>query len=130
MLIRIHDDQFVHSVPRIKTRVIVGAGSGAESTAVWEQWIHAAGYIPPHYHEEEEILVILSGAVIYSQDGEDATVEAPATIVVPERAIHAVRPAGDHEVHLLAFFPVAEPRIFAPDGHPRPLPWEDHTELE
>ena len=30
-------------------------------------------------------------------------------------------------VALLVMFPVAAPKIYAPDGRLRPLPWEDHS---
>ena len=100
-----HDKLPVYEVPRIKTRIVVGEGSGAESTAVWEQWITAGGYIPLHYHEEEEVLVILAGLISLRLAQETVSVRAPSTIVIPAREIHGLRPGGPEEVHLLGFFP-------------------------
>lgn len=34
-----HENPPIYAVPRIKTRVLVSAESGATQTAVWEQWI-------------------------------------------------------------------------------------------
>ena len=92
---------------------------------MWEQWIHADGYIPLHYHEEEEVLVILAGAITLTLGDEKLAVRSPSTIVVPAHALHAVEPSGTDEVHLIAFFPVTAPKIYAPDGTQRPFPWED-----
>ena len=113
------------SVPRIKTRVLVGDGSGATMTALWEQWMSPEGHIPLHYHDVEEVLVILSGDVSLTLESETSAVPAPATVLIPRKKMHALRPAGTNDVHLLAFFPVASPKIFSPDGATRPMPWED-----
>ena len=125
-----HDKLPVYEVPRIKTRIVVGDGSGAESTAVWEQWITAGGYIPLHYHEEEEVIVLLEGPIALTLGEETVSVRAPSTVVIPAGEIHGLRPGGPEEVHLLGFFPVASPKIYAPDGTLRPLPWEDRAQSE
>jgi quercetin dioxygenase-like cupin family protein len=120
----------IYDVPRIRTRIVVGDGSGAESTAVWEQWISADGYIPLHYHEEEEVIVLLEGRISITLGENQDAVCGPSTIVIPAREIHGLRPVGPEEVHLLGFFPVTSPKIYAPDGALRPLPWEDRAESE
>lgn len=120
-----HDDQPKHAVPRITTRVLVGSGSGATATAVWEQWLAPEGFIPLHYHEVEEVLVILAGQVELTLGAETMPARAPATILVPPQASHALKPVGPETVHLLAFFPTATPKIYAPDGSERPMPWQD-----
>lgn len=114
-----------HDVPRIRTRVLAGPGSGAAETAVWEQWISPDGFIPLHYHEVEEVLVLLAGSAQVTLGNTEHQVSAEATIVVPAGELHAVRPCEGHTIHLLALFPVAQPQIFAPDGRLRPLPWDD-----
>lgn len=120
----------VHDVPRIKTRVLTGGGNEAENTAIWEQWIEPDGHIPLHYHETEEVLLILEGEVSLTIQDETSVVAAPATIVLPARQVHGMRPSGSSHVHLLAIFPIGHPEIFAPDGLLRPLPWEDFDESE
>ena len=122
-----HDKSVVHTVPRGKTRIVVGEGSGEETVSVWEQWFDPGGYIPLHYHDEQEILVLLSGEVTFTLDGEASSVRAMSTIVVPPRVVHGMRPSGSDDVRLLVMFPVAAPKIYAPDGRLRPLPWEDHS---
>lgn len=125
-----HHSLPVHEVPRIKTRVLAGIAHEADETAIWEQWIEPHGHIPLHYHDVEEVLLILEGEVWLTIEEETSAVTGPATIIVPPRQIHGLRPRASTRVHLLAFFPVADPQIFDPEGTVRPLPWEDVGESE
>ena len=130
MTIFVHDELPIHEVPRIKTRIVADAQSGVSSTATWEQWIGPQGYIPLHYHEEEEVLVFLTGTIQVTLGEVTSQISAPVTVVVPARQVHGLRSVGEEEVHLLAFFPMADPKIYAPDGTLRPLPWEDRGASE
>ena len=120
-----HDGLPFHEVPRIKTRVLAGPKVGARQTAVWEQLIELGGYIPLHSHEVEEVLVLLAGSIALTLSGETSDVDAPATVVIPAGEVHGLRPAALGTVHLFAFFPTNCPKIIAPDGSLRPMPWED-----
>ena len=119
----------VHTVPRIQTRILIGDDSGATSTTIWEQWIEPGGHIPLHYHEVEEVLVLLSGSIELVLGDKQDTVQAPATILVAPRVVHGVQHVGTEQVHLLAMFPEKSPQIFEPTGKLRPLPWEDTESL-
>lgn len=121
-----HDDLPTNEVPRIRTRNLCNPAMGARQTAIWQQWIEPGGFIPLHYHEVEEVLLITAGKIELTIEEKVSTVTAPATVLVPARQLHALRPAGESQVELLAFFPVAEPTILDPDGVPRPMPWDDH----
>lgn len=128
MSIVFHDELPFHEVPRIKTRVLAGPDSGANGTAVWEQLIEPGGFIPLHYHEVEEVLVFLAGKISLTLSNATTELLAPATVVIPARQIHGLRPSGSMVVHLLAFFPTATPKIIATDGTLRPLPWQDRED--
>ncbi len=117
----------IHAVPRIKTRVHVSAENGAKATSVWEQWLQSDSHIPLHYHKVEEVLVVLTGELKVTLADETLLVRAPTTILVPARQLHSLEPRGKAEVHMLAFFPTAKPKIFNPDGTERPLPWDDNA---
>ena len=120
-----HESLPVHTVPRIQTRILLGADSEATATTIWEQWIDPGGHIPLHYHEVEEVLVLLAGSVELVLGDEEETVRAPATILVAPRLLHGLKQVGTEQVHLLAMFPKKSPKIFDPTGKLRPLPWED-----
>tara|TARA_B100000686_G_C16311562_1_gene723598 strand:- start:117 stop:581 length:465 start_codon:yes stop_codon:yes gene_type:complete len=112
-------------VPRISTRVLSGKATGAEETTIWEQWIEPHGFIPLHYHDTEEVLVILEGVVTLELSDSTIEVTSPASILVAKNELHGLHPAEGNRVHLLGIFPTANPKIWDAQGKPRPLPTED-----
>lgn len=125
MTVFYHESLPVHTVPRIQTRILVGDSSSATATTIWEQWIDPGGHIPLHYHEVEEVLILLAGSVELVMGANQETVQAPATILVAPQLVHGLQHTGSEQVHLLAMFPDKSPQIFDPTGKLRPLPWED-----
>lgn len=123
-VIPLHDVP-IHQVPRIRTRIVTGGSTGAEQTTVWEQWLEPDGLIPRHYHEVEEVLVLLAGSVEVTLGEQAHIATAPASVQIPAGELHGLRPHGEAAVHLLAIFPTTRPQIFAADGSLRPYPWED-----
>lgn len=119
-----HAELPLRDVPRIRTRILCD-GTRAESMTIWEQWMEPEGHIPLHYHDVEEVLIFLAGQVELHIAGETRVVAAPANVVVPAEVVHGLKPASAETVHLLAMFPTTTPKLFAPDGTPRPMPWED-----
>ena len=130
MTVSRNDDIPVHRVSRISTRILTGSGSNSENTTVWQQWLEPGHYIPEHYHDVEEVLLLTRGELELTVEGKLQMVEAPATIVVPPRQLHAMRPHANSSVELLAIFPVGRPKIFAADGSERPMPWQDGAPSE
>ena len=117
-------------VPRISTRVHSDSDVGANETTVWEQWMESDGFIPMHYHDTEEVLVIMSGTISLELDGRAIRLNAPASIIVEQEELHGIRPVGTEKVHLFGIFPTAFPKIFDESGRPRPLPTHDQTMTE
>ena len=112
-------------VPRISTRVLSGGVNEAAKTTIWEQWIEPEGFIPLHYHDTEEVLVIIEGTVVLELADSKAVVSAPASILLAKEELHGLYPAGDSRVHLFGIFPTATPRIWDRQGNARPLPTDD-----
>jgi quercetin dioxygenase-like cupin family protein len=120
-----HDQLPVTEVPRIRTRILCGPGQGAAQTAIWQQWLAAGSFIPLHYHEVEEVLLVTAGTLEVTLGEEMSLVTAPASIVVAAGQLHAMRPPSGATAELIAVFPTASPTILDADGNPRPMPWED-----
>ena len=112
-------------VPRITTRVHAQEALGTVSTSLWEQRIDAGGFIPLHYHDTEEVITILTGSILLNDGSKIQKLRAPASILIPANELHGIEVEGDAQVHLVAAFPTATPRIFDPEGNPRPLPQHD-----
>jgi quercetin dioxygenase-like cupin family protein len=95
---------------------ILDASNGAESCAVWDQTIPPDGYIRPHYHETEEVLVFLEGQVDITLNGKTTTIEADATVLVPAGVVHSIRSRSASLVRMLAFFPTGAPKVLYPES--------------
>lgn len=112
-------------VPRITTRVHAQATLGTQRTTLWEQRIEPGGFIPIHYHDTEEVITVLEGAITLNDGESQRTLHAPATLLIPANELHGIEVYGNAQVHLVAAFPTATPQIFDVDGNPRPLPQHD-----
>ena len=112
-------------VPRITTRVHAQAALGTRQTTLWEQRIEPGGFIPIHYHDTEEVITVLEGAITLNDGESHRTLHAPATLLIPANELHGIEVYGKDQVHLVAAFPTATPRIFDVNGNPRPLPQND-----
>ena len=114
-----HDTRPLAVLPRGRRRILASRDLGAVATCVFEQWLLAEGYIPLHYHDVEEIVVIKQGELEVTLADKRQLVTAETTLVIPAGAVHGMRPVPDSgEVYLLAIFPSVEPKMFLPDGSP------------
>jgi len=79
---------------------------------VLEQWCEPGAGAPTHTHfEVEEAIVVVEGAAEFWVDDSTELVEAGASIVLPAHSRHGFRNAGDSELHTLAVFASAHPRV-------------------
>ena len=125
-MIVLKEDQLPWAVvPRITTRVHAQAALGARQTTLWEQRIEPGGFIPIHYHDTEEVIAVLEGVITLNDGESQRTLHAPATLLIPANELHGIEVYGGDQVHLVAAFPTATPRIFDVNGNPRPSPQND-----
>ena len=114
-----HDTRPLEVLPRGRRRILASRDLGAATTCVFEQWLPPEGYIPLHYHDVEEVVVIMRGELDVTLADKQQRVAAATTLVIPAGAMHAMRPAPDSgEAWLLAIFPSTEPGMFLPGGCP------------
>ena len=88
--------------PGVKTRMLVSAQNGATALCMFEQWVMPGNGAPPHSHEVEEVLTVLSGAAEMWIDQEKTIVKAGQSLIVPARRLHGFQNRGDVTLHLHA----------------------------
>ena len=87
------------------------------------QTLEPGASTPMHYHECEEVIVILRGAGLLSV-GDEVTEFGPGTtLVVPDKVIHQLINNGAEDMFLIAALSETPGRVFAPDGSLMELPW-------
>jgi len=96
---------------KITGRPIMNPKMGSVDSLLWEQFMPADGFIPPHYHEEEEILTLLSGSVEVTIDGVSERMNADATVLFQPHATHSIRNTGSETARMLAYHPTGAPRF-------------------
>ena len=120
-------------------QTLAGAALGTEDAALWQHHMTQPLSVPPHYHEKEEVVVVLSGILRFYvgipagewRAGEDPLASAEvvdcgpeATFVIPARTIHAYDIIGI-PARVLIFLPDAQAATLLPDGDTLSLPWQD-----
>ncbi len=119
-------------------QTLAGAALGDHDAALWQHHMTEPLSVPPHYHEREETVVVLSGTLRFYV-GIDANewcegvnpllnavttdVGPEATFVVPARAIHAYDIVGV-PARVLIFLPDPDAQTRLPNGDTLPLPWQ------
>ena len=118
-----HSSRQVYELPGLKHQTLASSADQLEQLEVWMQTLEPGAETPVHYHECEEVIVILRGAGRLSV-GDDHTDFGPGTtLTVAPKAIHQLTNSGAEEMFLIAVLSETPGRVFAPDGSPMPLPW-------
>ncbi len=80
-------------------------GTGATGTSVIRQRQQPGGSNPPHYHDREEIMIVVRGSVAVTSNDETVTLESGDTLIIPARTVHRLATAGDAEAEWLLAAP-------------------------
>ncbi|GGQ96542.1 cupin domain-containing protein [Deinococcus ruber] len=74
---------------------------GATDISVIRQRQRPGGFNPPHFHDREELTVLLEGRVNVSVNGEQTTLEAGDTLLIPASVLHSIENTGDTDAQWL-----------------------------
>ena len=94
--------------PNVRKWEIAGPDLGVTSTMSYSVAESGTG-APLHYHEDDELIVVLEGALEVRIGDETQTVGPDHTIVVPPRVAHAFTVLGPGSARALTFFPAPAP---------------------
>jgi quercetin dioxygenase-like cupin family protein len=98
---------------------------GAAEVAVWRGVTEPGATTPPHKHDHEEVLVVLSGSGSASMDGEQMDVSPGDVLIVPPNKLHQLfGPADGEPLDAIAVMPIGT-RTFLPDGEELQAPWAE-----
>lgn len=102
---------------------VATASRGATEVSVIRQRQQPGGFNRPHTHDREEVLVLLEGTLEVTIDGTPHTLTGGDTVIIPARAEHQHRNAGDEPAEWLLVAP-AGVKFFHASGEEATLPWE------
>lgn len=110
-------------IPGIDHRTLAGAEHGLRHLAVWSQRMAPGGATPPHYHDCEEVVIVLEGAGTVDVDGQPHPVRAGDTVIVPAGVPHQIINTGTLPLRTLASLSSSDVKVYLPDGQLVQVPW-------
>jgi mannose-6-phosphate isomerase-like protein (cupin superfamily) len=92
-------------------REVINADAGSTQVTQFVGGI-PPGRAPDHFHEYEEVVVILDGTGVMWAGNSNAPIESGSCIFLPRRQVHCVENRGDGEMRLLGvFYPAGSPAV-------------------
>lgn len=123
MSIHANRDRTLASLPGIDHRTLASSDDGLSHLSLWQQWLAPGAATPPHRHDCEEVVVVLSGSGELRQGETSRPFGADSTLVLPPHEVHQILNTGDQPLHLIAAFAATPVDTALPDGTPLALPW-------
>ena len=112
------------SLPGLVHQTLASHKDGLQNTEVWMQTVEPGGETPVHYHDCEEVIVILKGSGRLSIDGKVIEFGPNSTLIIPPDIVHQLANSGTEEIFLTASFSSTPAKVFTPDGEELVLPWQ------
>lgn len=96
----------------------------AADVSVIRQRQEAGGYNPAHWHDREEVMVMLSGQVRVTGGDTEATLETGDTLIIPAETLHQIQnDAGGSETAEWLLIAPAGVRFFHANGEEAHPDW-------
>jgi mannose-6-phosphate isomerase-like protein (cupin superfamily) len=113
------------NIPGLRHQTLAGGSDGLKVLEVWQQMITPGSWTPVHYHECEEVVVVLHGSGHITIAGERIDFGSGTTLTVPPKVIHQIVNSGSENVLLIAVLSETPARVFGQDGNLIALPWQE-----
>lgn len=110
-------------LPGIEHETLACADNGVPTLSLWRQTIAPGGATPPHRHDCDEVVLVLSGSGEVHLDGRVIPFGPDFTLAVPRNVPHQIVNTGDEPLHTVAAFSKSPVGVAFPDGTPLELPW-------
>jgi len=118
-----HDLRPIYALPGIKHQTLASGADKLARLEVWMQTLDPGAVTPVHYHECEEVVVVLKGSGCLIVGGVITECGPGTTLIIPPMAIHQIISTGKGEMTLVVALSETPSRVFAPDGEELALPW-------
>jgi len=112
------------SLPGLVHQTLASHKDGLQNTEVWMQTLEPGGETPVHYHDCEEVIVILRGSGQFSIDEKTIEFGPNSTLIIPQDIVHQLTNSGTEEIALIASFSSTPAKVFTTDGEELVLPWQ------
>jgi quercetin dioxygenase-like cupin family protein len=112
------------SLPGLAHQTLASHKDGLNNCEVWMQTVEPGAETPVHYHDCEEVIVIMSGSGQLSINDKVLEFGPNSTLIIPPDIVHQLVNSGTEEIRLIASFSSTPAKVFLPDGEELALPWQ------
>ena len=112
----------VFNLPGLKHKTLASGADQLRHVEVCMQRLDPGAATPEHYHECEEVIVVLKGSGRLSVGDEASDFGPGTTLICPPKSVHQLVNSGTEEMLLIAGLSETPARVFAPDSSLVPLP--------
>lgn len=112
-----------HEIPGNTLRGLATPSRGSTEIMLWNHRAEAGSASPPHWHDHDQVIYVLSGSGRVVVGDEEFAVRAGDVIVAPANIPHQVHAAADEALDTIAAMSVAL-KTFSPDGSEIDQPWK------
>ena len=114
------DQNQVHSMQGNHIAGVATPAGGAQQIEMWRGRMDANAATPPHAHDAEEIVLILSGSGRATVADRELRYAAGDTLILPPDQVHQIFAETDSE--FVSAVPIGS-TAWLPDGEMLDLPW-------
>ena len=100
---------------------LIAPSIGASEVMAWRATMDAGAASPPHRHDHEEIVVMLSGTLLAKIGEQEAVLTPGDACLIPASTLHQVINTGTDPCSMLITMQVGT-RFLRPDGSETPAP--------
>lgn len=118
----IRDVEMMASPNRNESGALATRRLGANEVSVIRQRQAAGGFNPDHSHNTEEVIMLLSGRLAVTVDGERQEMTAGNALIVPAGSVHSHVNLGEDSAELLLISP-ANRTFITTSGQEVMPPW-------
>ena len=112
------------SLPGLAHQTLASHKDGLRNCEVWMQMLGPGAETPVHYHDCEEVIVVMNGSGQLSINDEVLEFGPHSTLIIPPDMVHQLVNSGTEEITLIATFSSTSAKVFTPDGEELVLPWQ------
>jgi mannose-6-phosphate isomerase-like protein (cupin superfamily) len=103
-------------IPGIDHQTLASHRDGLVGLGTWNQTLEPYAETPLHFHECEEVVVVIKGPGRAVVAGEAQGFGPNSTLVIPAKVVHQLVNTGDEPTLLIASLSASPARVLAPDG--------------
>jgi quercetin dioxygenase-like cupin family protein len=111
------------ALPGLEHQTLASGADQLKHLEMWIQTMAPGGETPIHYHECEQVIVVLKGSGRLTMAEQTSDFGPGTTLVILPKVIHHMINTGTDEMIVIIGSSETPARVFTPDGTPMAPPW-------